>query len=245
MMKSKNPIGLSTMSPAIKDADNYNRMQFKLAKPYLGDNILECGTGNGIMTELLDGEEVKNIYSIDIDPKCHERLKNKTFSKKFTFEQFDLNNSDFVDMFSLRQIDTILIFNVLEHLSDDVVVLNNLSSILNPDGRIIIFVPAFNSIYGGMDLSAGHYRRYCRKELKDKLSAAGLISEKMIYINPIGFVGWWLNNKVFKIKNLENKGLNKQILFFDKLLLPISNLLNKMTLKWFGLSIFAVCRKSN
>jgi 2-polyprenyl-3-methyl-5-hydroxy-6-metoxy-1,4-benzoquinol methylase len=56
----------------------------------------------------------------------------------------------------------VLCINVLEHTEDDVAALRNAYALLPGGGRVIVFVPADRSLYGSLDRSVGHLRRYER-----------------------------------------------------------------------------------
>jgi 2-polyprenyl-3-methyl-5-hydroxy-6-metoxy-1,4-benzoquinol methylase len=64
-------------------------------------------------------------------------------------------------------------FDVLEHLDDDVGVLSGLHAALAPRGVLILTVPAHPWLFDEMDALAHHRRRYRRAELREKLAAAG------------------------------------------------------------------------
>jgi SAM-dependent methyltransferase len=65
------------------------------------------------------------------------------------------------------------LFDVLEHMDDDVAVLRFLGSVLSPGGVLVLTVPAHPFLFDEMDEIAHHRRRYRRRELRDKLHAAG------------------------------------------------------------------------
>jgi SAM-dependent methyltransferase len=65
------------------------------------------------------------------------------------------------------------LFDVLEHIDDDVGTLAWLHSILEPGGVLCLTVPAHPFLFGEMDRRARHRRRYRRGELRGKLEAAG------------------------------------------------------------------------
>ena len=53
-----------------------------------------------------------------------------------------------------------LYFNVLEHIKDDKLEIQNALNKLNPGGHLIILVPAHQKIYSKLDKAVGHYKRY-------------------------------------------------------------------------------------
>jgi len=65
------------------------------------------------------------------------------------------------------------LFDVLEHLDDDRGTLAWLGSVLEPGGILVLTVPALPWLYSDLDAAAGHRRRYGRRELRQKLEAAG------------------------------------------------------------------------
>lgn len=65
------------------------------------------------------------------------------------------------------------LFDVLEHLDDDVGALAWARSVLAPGGYLVITVPAHPFLFDDIDRLAFHRRRYRRRELRDRLRAAG------------------------------------------------------------------------
>ena len=86
---------------------------------------------------------------------------------------------------------SIIMINVLEHLHHDSEVLNALSEHLAPDGKLIIYVPALNCLYGDWDDAIGHYRRYSKRQLEHVLLAAGLTIVESRYVNLVGIPAWF------------------------------------------------------
>lgn len=65
------------------------------------------------------------------------------------------------------------LFDVLEHLDDDLGTLSWLASVLEPGGFLVLTVPAHPALFDETDVLARHRRRYRRSELASKLRAAG------------------------------------------------------------------------
>ncbi len=65
------------------------------------------------------------------------------------------------------------LFDVLEHIDDDVGALAWAHSTLEPGGYLALTVPAHPLLFDDMDRLAHHRRRYRRRELRDKLRQAG------------------------------------------------------------------------
>lgn len=68
-------------------------------------------------------------------------------------------------------------FDVLEHIEDDLGVLRLLHDAIVPGGRMYLTVPSFQILWSGEDDLAGHHRRYTISSLNAPLRAAGFIPE--------------------------------------------------------------------
>ena len=71
------------------------------------------------------------------------------------------------------KVDAVGLFDVLEHIEDDVNFLSQIHQILNDNGLFILSVPAYNLLWSNEDKIAGHFRRYKKKELEILLKTSG------------------------------------------------------------------------
>jgi SAM-dependent methyltransferase len=69
--------------------------------------------------------------------------------------------------------DVIGVFDVLEHLDDDIGALSSLHAALNPGGGLILTVPQHRTLWSVADEIGHHRRRYSRKDLVDKVCSTG------------------------------------------------------------------------
>lgn len=92
-----------------------------------------------------------------------------------------------------RQFDLIGLFDVLEHLPDDLQVLRDLHAMLASGGALFLTVPAHRSLWSYFDTASDHYRRYEQHELQDRLIEAGFrieyLTQYMVSIFPFVRVG--------------------------------------------------------
>ena len=58
------------------------------------------------------------------------------------------------------------VFDVVEHIEDDVAFLKHLHDLLEPGGMLYLTVPAYNFLWSDADDYAGHFRRYSCKSLE-------------------------------------------------------------------------------
>jgi SAM-dependent methyltransferase len=218
-------------------AANYVAWQARLVHGELGRRVLEVGCGVGNFTgTLLDREAV---IAVDVQPECVERLKER-YDGSPNLHAFvcDVAGPEFRDLARFRP-DSCVCLNVLEHTRDDRSALEAMASVLAPGGRIVLIVPAFQSLYGPIDRNLGHFRRYSRGALRRLAHGAGLRVRKLRYSNCLGFFGWWVNAHVLK----REEQSEHQIEVFDRYLVPVISALEAAVPPPFGQSIVAVLER--
>jgi SAM-dependent methyltransferase len=187
-------------------------------------NILEIGAGLGQISSML----VKNgrlITSLEPDPKLCKQLETSTHSLGVRSFPSTLEQALSLSQISCdEKFDSVVIVNVLEHIEDDIQELKIVKTVLNPDGKIIIFVPAMPSLYGSMDAISGHFRRYRRSELEAVVRAAGLETKSIHYFDPIGVLPYWLS---YRVLNRQTLGTSS-VALYDKVIIPMSIFLSRL-----------------
>ena len=216
-------------------ADRLNRWLFDQVKDFLGERVLEIGSGVGNLTKFLLSRKL--VVASDVDPHHLDRLRHR-FVEGESFRVLAVDAGD-IDVAALAPLglDTVMGLNVLEHVRDDERALAHLHDLLPAGGRVVLLVPALTSLYGSLDAALDHHRRYGREELREKLERAGFRVEHLRFFNVPGMLGWWLNGKVLRRRVLPGA----QVKLFD-LLVPIFRLEERLRLP-FGLSLIAVGRK--
>jgi len=233
------PSGFSTMSSSIEFADNYNKWIINKFRPYMGNRLLEVGTGQGNFKKYL--QFIDNYVSIDIDEAVIERAKKRNPTENYY--QVDITKIADIQKIQDFKFDTVMMVNVLEHIENDYAALKNLYDLISPGGHILIFVPAFMNLYNDFDRLAGHFLRYTKKTFKQRSKELEKNIVKLEYFNPVGAAGWWAN-KFKKHNDLDSPETNKQIRFFDKYLIPVSKITNPVFKSFFGQSLIVVIRKN-
>jgi len=132
--------------------------------------------------------------------------------------------------------DSIVMVNVLEHIPDDVGALRALKASLNPGGRIIVYVPAFNVLYSRFDRAIGHYRRYRRKTLALAFRRAGLEDARVHYVNGLGFFAWLVHARV--LRQTPTRGWATRL--YDRTAVPVLRRLEHDNPPPFGQSVLGV-----
>jgi len=220
---------------AVSAAERYHRFLYERSAPYLGREILEAGSGIGNISRMLLGRD--RLVLTDAEPRYLTRLAQQYRD----WDGVDVRRLDLArpaaDAADLEgRFDTVVCFQVVEHIEDDAAALATLRRLLKPGGRLVLMVPAHAALFGSLDRALGHFRRYERGELKDKLAAAGFELEALRLLNPVAVPGWWLNGRVLGRKVVPAL----QMRLFDRLVFLV-RWLARFDLP-FGLVLFAVGR---
>ena len=228
--------GLRTLR-IMEGAGTYNKWLYDQCKEHLGQRVLETGSGIGNITKLLMDRD--KVVATDIsDFYLNELRLNFNDFQNVTVHKLDLLEEEAVrDIAKLHDLDTIVSLNVLEHIDDDQGALRNINRLLDLDGRFILLVPAHQILYSAIDKHLGHFRRYSRPVLRDRLEESGFEIKELRYINFIGALGWFVNGRILRQKLLPSR----QIRTFDLVVKLLA--VEKWVSPPFGLSVLAVARK--
>ena len=216
-------------------AVNYRRWQFEMVEPFLGKNVLEVGGGIGNFTLQLAGGG-RRVVSVEPNRFCFEQLKDKTRGLENVLAvQATVETLDEI-LGTEEKFESVVMMNVLEHIEDDGLVLAALKKRLTEGGRLVILVPAGAWAFGRLDERLGHYRRYSKNYSRGLFAAAGLRIEYMRYYNFVGIWAWWWNAKMGKLEEQSDR----QILLFDRWLVPIISMVERWIRPPVGQSILVV-----
>lgn len=83
--------------------------------------------------------------------------------------------------------DVVSLFDVLEHVEDDQAALSILQGLVRPEGWLVLSVPAYQWLWSRHDDVNHHFRRYTRRQLVDRVSAAGFQVHTATYFNTLLF----------------------------------------------------------
>ncbi len=208
----------------------------------MGSHVWEIGVGHGTYTRWLR-EAGKHVLATDIDEACITRVaEHFAGDGNVITARVDLTDAATVHAQTPFQADSILCFNVLEHIEDDVAGLNWLRESVAPGAVLGLIVPAHPWLFGKMDAEAGHFRRYTRQSLSNVLNSAGWNIEQLRYINFTGALGWWYHNRLRKNAGLADESVNQQMRGADRWLPRLARLTDPI-MRWTGgLSVLAIAR---
>jgi 2-polyprenyl-3-methyl-5-hydroxy-6-metoxy-1,4-benzoquinol methylase len=163
-----------------------------LCRHLLGENLLEMGPAEGVMTELL-ATTGKSMTVVEGSALFCKGLQAR-------FPQAQVINALFEDFEPTEQFDTIIMGHVLEHVQDPVDILLRARGWLKPGGLIFAAVPNAQSLHrqaavimgmlpkvdalNAMDLHHGHRRVFNPETFRLAFTQAGLQVDI--------FGGYWL-----------------------------------------------------
>jgi len=214
------------------EGKRYRAYQYDLIAPYVGRSLLEVGSGLGHFSQQFAGR-LEYLAVSDNDPYCLSQLKAR------------YDGRDDVDVLELalpggvnvrHAVDTVVLMNVLEHITDDVGALRDLASCVEPGGRIIVWVPGYMALYGQFDREVGHCRRYTPATLRQVVDSAGLSVEVCRPVNFIGGIAWWLTVRRLGVAHL-NPGLGS---LYDVMVVPVTKVLERVFHPPFGQSVLCI-----
>lgn len=211
---------------------NYNRHLIKkLTKHQKSSaNVLEFGAGIGTLADLWKLETGVQPDCLEIDPNLQSIIESRGFH---CYASLDLVE---------KKYDLIYSSNVLEHIEDDQLALKQINSKLNKCGALIIYVPAFQILYSNLDEHVGHYRRYAKHDLINKLENAGFYIAGVSYVDCIGFFAWLYT----KLRGyVPNESVQGSMRSYDRFIFPFSKLLDELGFKYmFGKNLLVYAHKS-
>lgn len=168
-----------------------NRLIVQLAAAYSqpGDHYLEIGCGTGYVLEALARE-------------CGlEATGSELFAEGLEYARRRVPEADFAELDARAMpydgsFDLVGAFDVIEHIEDDAGVLRGLHRALRPGGVLLLTVPQHPRLWSAADTYAHHVRRYRRRELVERVDAAGFevvrtTSFVMSLLPMMALSRWW------------------------------------------------------
>jgi len=132
------------------------------------DTLLEIGCGTGFVLQAIQHQYPDAVL-----------IGSDYFAEGLVFAQQRLPNVQMMQldaqtMSDEKKYDVIGAFDVLEHIPDDQLALQNCARALTPNGMLFISVPQHMWLWSHVDTYSEHQRRYTEDELCEKVRLAGL-----------------------------------------------------------------------
>lgn len=168
------------------------------------NNFADIGGGNGFQSRFI-ANNFKNAEVFFIEPGYQGCLNARNRGLKnvynVSFQTFD---------FIQNKVDGVGLFDVIEHIEDDVKFITELRDKLTKGSLVYMTVPAHNYLWSDADDYGGHFRRYNLKMIKELSEKAGLelvfSSYFFFYVPPITY---FLKHLPYKLRGKRD---NKNIL---------------------------------
>lgn len=205
--------------------------------PYITGRVLEVGAGLGGTTiRLRDGRQTSWLC-LEPDASLVSRLQ-ATLNDNPSPVPTTLMTGELSSLPDDERFDSILYIDVLEHIEDDRGELQRAAAHLAPGGSLVVLCPAFQILFSEMDRALGHFRRYTKRSL-DAVFPHDLQRLELLYLDSLGMLAS-LANKFFLRQGAPSE---KQVKFWDGVIIPVSRVLDPVLLRSIGRSVIAIYRK--
>ena len=168
---------------------------YYLARDRVGGDLLEIGCGEGRGVHLL-ADRVNSFTGIDKIPEVVNRLAAKY--PKAEFRQGNIPPLSFAN----EQFDTVISFQVIEHISNDRLFLEEIARVLKPGGTALISTP---NIKKSLSRNPWHIREYTAARLQELCQP---------YFSRVEMLGITGHEKVWEYYE-QNKASVNRLMRFD------------------------------
>ena len=230
---------------SLSKAHRYQQWLYDSVAPYMGKRVLELGSGIGNLSQWLPEGEL--LVLSEVEPQLIDVLKtNPRVMKKNNLKiiQMDLAK-DLSEQVAPFDLDTVVSFNVMEHIEDDVFSIRSQVQVLKLSKstlqkRLIILVHAHNFAYGALDKVFKHYRRYDSKMVREIFKSIDPeLKPQVRYFNSLSFPGWLIQGLLLKKTEINERQI-KLVEWLIPFWKPIDYLLTKLLRFPFGQSLICV-----
>ena len=201
-----------------------------LSKYYVKDStVLDFGAGIGTLANIWSNELLQKPDCVEIDQEYISILQDRGYNSFSCINEIK------------KKYDFIYTSNVLEHIQDDNDAIRTLHSLLNEQGTIAIYVPAFMILFSSSDIAVNHFRRYGKRELIDKMNAANFEVTQCYYSDSVGFFAWLYRK--YQRKQVTTL-TQSDLLIYDRYIFPLSKFLDWIGLRFiFGKNLVLIARR--
>ncbi len=219
-------------------AQNWKRYLAAQMASFVFGDVLEVGAGIGAITQALAPLPRRTWTCLEPDAGLAQRL-NSAVRAMAGPDRISVIIGALRDLPSAANYDCILYVDVLEHIEKDGAEVSAAVAMLRRGGHLVVLCPAHNWLYTPFDRAIGHYRRYdrCRFQSLQPPSASMV---RLRYLDSVG-LGASLGNRLFLRSASPTQA---QVLFWDRVLVRASVLLDPLLGYRVGKSIIGVWRKA-
>ncbi|MEZ4799314.1 MAG: methyltransferase [Flavobacteriales bacterium] len=236
-MENVDEYGESTLD-AIAEAPAFNQWMFDTIRPFLDGKVFEFGSGIGNISDLAINAGLELTVS-DLRQNYLSQLQNKLSLDPSRAVKVDMVHPDFEKEYHhlIGQFDAVFALNVVEHIEDHKLAMVNASLLLRTGGKLVVLVPAYQSLYNDFDKELGHYRRFTKNTLKNYIPQ-NLELLKISYFNAVGILGWYVSGSILKKKEIDKGSMR----LYNRMM-PIIKLVDSIIFRQVGLSVWVALEK--
>ena len=166
--------------------------------PQNNETIFDIGGGNGFVS--------MGLNNAGFDMVLVEPGKVGAFQAKQRGVENVICATTDTAKFKKNSLPAVGIFDVIEHIEDDMAFLYSISTLTKKNGRLYITVPSYSFLWSASDVAAGHFRRYTINNICQKLKSAGFEIEYASYFFQfLPLPVWFFRSLPYKI------GLKKNV----------------------------------
>jgi SAM-dependent methyltransferase len=210
----------------------YRAFQLEMIQPHCGPSVLEVGAGLGEFASQFQG--LQRHVVTDVDPAAVASMRARFADRpEVEARQLDLTRGA-IEIGA--PVSAAVAINVLEHVEADSEALRSLASMVEPGGRIVLWVPGYMQLYGDFDRAVGHVRRYTPSTLSAAIVSAGLKPEVVRPVNLLGGIAWWLTVRRGGV-GTPRAGLVRT---YDRIVVPVTRAVERRVVPPFGQSVLGV-----
>lgn len=142
-------------------------------------NVLDLGCGMGGFLPGLE-EIGEHVVGSDVSLESLSHCRSRGYERCVASSGYSLPFRD-------ESFDLVCLFDAIEHIENDDVVMREVARVLRPGGLVLVTVPAYEFLYANNDRVAQHVRRYRRGYLHQLFAQAGLTTERNTHSNVFLF----------------------------------------------------------
>jgi len=211
---------LGTELELMLEATQWKRLLAKQIAPFVRGRVLEVGGGIGGNRASFANDRVSTWTALEPDPELAARYRLRLAAAGLSGEV----HTRVLGQADRCAYDSVIYADVLEHIKDDQKEVALALDALTVGGHLLIIVPAHPFLFSEMDQRIGHHRRYTRATLRALQPEHGR-EVRARYLDCVGILASLANRLALR----QAAPTRRQILFWDRLLVPLSGVLDPLT----------------
>lgn len=215
------------------NATNWKAYFARRVRPWVTGDVLEVGAGIGTNTRELRTSRVKSWVCLEPDAALAAQASSAVASLPDCVVVVGTTGTA-----RLGTYDSVLYIDVLEHIEDDRGELVRAAALVRPGGALVVLCPAHQGLFSEIDRAVGHFRRYDAASLT-ACGPSALTLDKVFYLDSVGMLASLANRTLLK-RGQPSMG---QIRFWDRVMVPVSRLLDPCLGYRLGKSVIAAWRR--